>query len=65
MNILRRHVADPLRDGTALRHLILVASAIPLGTAWFVYLVTGWSVGLGLLITLLGLPILVGVISGA
>ncbi len=65
MNPLVRHVADPLRDGTALRHLLLVASAIPLGTAWFVYLVTGWSVGLGLLITLLGLPILVGVITGA
>ncbi len=65
MSFLRRHVADPLRDGTALRHLVLVVSAIPLGTAWFVFLVTGWSLGLGLLITLLGLPILLGVATGA
>ena len=58
MSLLRRHVAAPLGEGRALRQLAFVASAIPLGTAWFVLLVTGWSLGLGLLITLLGLPVL-------
>ncbi|WP_217915443.1 sensor domain-containing protein [Miltoncostaea marina] len=60
MTAVRRHLIEPLRTGGALRALALVASAIPLGTLWFVVLVTGWAVGLGLLITLVGLPILLG-----
>ena len=59
MTFVRRHFLSPLADGRTLRHLALLASAIPLGTAWFVLLVTGWSLGLGLLITLVGIPILV------
>ena len=58
MSTFRNHVAAPLREGRALRNLGFLASAIPLGTAWFVLLVTGWSLGLGLLITLLGIPVL-------
>ncbi len=60
MSFVRRHFVSPLADGRTARQLGLVASAIPLGTAWFVMLVTGWSLGLGLLITLLGIPILLG-----
>ena len=60
MSFVRRHFVSPLADGRTVRHLGLLASAIPLGTAWFVMLVTGWSLGLGLLITLLGIPILLG-----
>ncbi|HVH00141.1 MAG TPA: sensor histidine kinase [Miltoncostaeaceae bacterium] len=58
MSIFRRYVAAPLTEGRALRSLAFVASAIPLGTAWLVMLVTGWSLGLGLLITLLGIPVI-------
>ena len=58
MSIFRRYVAAPLREGRAPRSLAFLASAIPLGTAWFVMLVTGWSLGLGLLITLLGIPVI-------
>ena len=60
MNIFRRHVIQPLRSGRALRHLGLVLSALALGPAWLVLLVTGWSLGVGLLITLVGIPILLG-----
>jgi signal transduction histidine kinase len=34
--------------------------ALPLGTAWFVWFVTVLSTGIGLAVTLIGLPILVG-----
>ena len=60
VSLVRRHLITPLADGRTLRHLGLLVSAIPLGTAWFVLLVTGWSLGLGLLITLLGVPVLLG-----
>lgn len=60
MTFARRHILEPLTSGSAVRALALVASAIPLGTLWFSILVTGWSLGLGLAITLLGLPILLG-----
>jgi signal transduction histidine kinase len=61
MSFIHRHIVDPLRSGRTVRHLVLVVSAIPLGIVWFAFLVTGWSLGLGLLITLIGLPILFGV----
>lgn len=38
--------------------------AFPLGIAYFVFLVTGFSLGLGLLITLIGIPILLMMILG-
>ncbi len=62
MTLVRRHFISPLADGRTLRHLALLASAIPLGTAWLVMLVTGWSLGLGLLITLLGIPVFLGLV---
>lgn len=39
--------------------------AFPLGIFYFVFLVTGFSLGFGLLITLMGIPILVGVIAAS
>lgn len=60
MNALRRHVVDPLTRGRVLGRLALLVSGIPLGVAWFTLLVTGWSLGLGLAITLVGLPVLLG-----
>ncbi len=60
MSAIRRHLVAPVADGRVFRHLGLVASAIPLGVAWLVMLVVGWALGLGLIITLLGIPILVG-----
>ena len=39
--------------------------AFPLGIAYFIFLVTGISTGLGLLIIWLGLPILLGVLLGS
>lgn len=39
--------------------------AFPLGIFYFVFLVTGLSLGVGLFITLLGIPILVGVLAAA
>jgi len=39
--------------------------AFPLGIFYFVFLVTGLSLGFGLFITLLGIPILVGVLAAA
>ncbi len=39
--------------------------AFPLGIAYFVFLVTGLSVGFGLIITLVGIPILLLVLGGS
>jgi signal transduction histidine kinase len=58
MSTFRRYVAAPLREGRALRALAFLVVGIPLGIAWFVLLVTGWSLGLGLLVTLLGIAVL-------
>src|SRR3954452_11409430 len=41
-----------------LRPLGFHASALVLGTLWFCVLVTAWATGIGLLITLLGLPVI-------
>ena len=44
--------------GETYLNIIYLLLAFPLGTAYFVFLVTGLSLGLGLSITLLGIPIL-------
>ena len=50
------------RPGALLRQLALdtvyLVLALPMGILTFTWVVTGWSVGLGLLITFIGLPIL-------
>src|SRR5215218_6261645 len=58
------HEAMPLvqRPSALLRQLALdtvyLVLALPMGILTFTFVVTGWSVGLGLLITFIGLPIL-------
>jgi Putative sensor len=54
-----RPLATP-RGGTILLHNLL---GLPLGVAFFVWLVTGLSTGLGLLITLIGIPLLTLVLA--
>ncbi len=54
-------VADP-RSYLNIVYLLL---AFPLGTFYFVFLVTGLSLGFGLIITLIGIPILLLVLSGS
>ena len=39
--------------------------AFPLGIFYFVFLITGFSLGFGLLITLMGIPILVGMMAAS
>jgi Putative sensor len=48
------------RGWTQLTHHLL---GLPLGTAYFIWLVTGFSLGLGLAITIVGLPILTLVLA--
>jgi hypothetical protein len=44
-------------------NLLYLLLSFPLGVFYFVFLVTGFALGLGLLITWVGIPILVGVIA--
>jgi signal transduction histidine kinase len=44
------------------KRAVYLLLSVGLGTTWFVILVVGLSTGIGLLITLLGIPILVGVL---
>jgi hypothetical protein len=48
------------RGWTSLTHHLL---GLPLGTAYFIWLVTGLSVGLGLAITIVGIPLLTLVLA--
>ena len=59
--LLPRYYGVLLRPRTY-ANLIYLLAGLPLGTAWFVFLVTGISVGAGLLITLVGAPLLVAVV---
>ncbi len=46
-------------------NIIYLLLAFPLGTFYFVFLVTGLSLGFGLIITLVGIPILLLVLKGS
>lgn len=46
-------------------NILYLLLAFPLGTAYFVFLVTGLSLGFGLIITLLGIPILIIVLAAS
>jgi signal transduction histidine kinase len=59
LGIIKRLARDILTPITYGRIAYLVI-ALPLGIAWFTFLVTAISVGLGTAITLIGIPILVG-----
>lgn len=54
-------IADP----QSYLNIIYLLIAFPLGTFYFVFLVTGLSLGFGLFITLLGIPILLLVLGGS
>jgi hypothetical protein len=60
----RRFFAAPFRAQTY-RSLAYLALAFPLGLAYFVGLTVGVSLGLGLFITLVGIPILIATLAGA
>jgi len=49
-----------LRDGWTYRRLGYLLSALPLGQVWFAALITAWSLCLGLAITPLVIPLLMG-----
>jgi hypothetical protein len=59
-----RFLSAPLR-ARSYTNLLYLALAFPLGLAYFVFLVTGLSVGLGLTIIWIGLPILAAVFLGS
>lgn len=52
----------PLGRARTYASFAYLAAGLPLGIAWFVLLVVGWAVGAGLLITLLGIPIILGLL---
>lgn len=54
-----------IAEGRTWRSVGYLLVAFPLGIFYFVFLVTGFSLGFGLLITLMGIPILVGVIAAS
>ena len=54
-----------IKEGSTWRSVGYLLLAFPLGIFYFVFLVTGFSLGFGLLITLLGIPVLVGVIAAS
>lgn len=57
-------VGVPARTQTY-RNLLYLALAFPLGVAYFVFLVTGFSLGVSLAITLLGVPVLLATLGAA
>jgi hypothetical protein len=68
VSALRQAVTAPVRAQTY-KNILYLALAFPLGLLYFVGLITGASLGIGLLITWVGLPILgvtlAGVVLGA
>ena len=52
-------------DAQTYLNIIYLLLAFPLGTAYFVFLVTGLSVGFGLSITLVGIPFLLLMLGGS
>jgi signal transduction histidine kinase len=51
-----------VRAVRTVKRAVYLLLSLGLGTTWFVVLVVGLSTGIGLLITLLGIPILIGVL---
>lgn len=63
MAALRRFFAVPF-DAQTYRNLAYLVLAFPLGLAYFVGVTTGLSMGVGMLITIVGLPLLVLTLAG-
>src|SRR5262245_45064257 len=59
-----RFLTAPVR-ARSYANLLFLALAFPLGLAYFVFLAVGWSVGLGLTVVWVGLPILAAVVLGS
>jgi len=55
-------IFGPATDGQTYLNLLYLLLAFPLGIAYFVFLVTGLSLGAGLLIVFIGIPILMAVL---
>ena len=55
-----RWLLAPYREGRTYRILLYLLLGLPLGIFDFTLIVTGLSLGVGLLITLLGIPVLIG-----
>ena len=64
ITVLYRIFSVPLRSQTY-KNLLYLLLAFPLGIVYFTWLVTGGALGVSLLITWVGLPILVLTLSGA
>ncbi len=52
----------PIFQARTYRHLVYLALAFPLGLFYFVFLVVGVSVGFGLIVIWVGIPILLGMV---
>ncbi len=52
----------PIFQGKTYRHLVYLTLAFPLGLLYFIFLVTGLSVGFGLVVIWVGVPILFGML---
>jgi hypothetical protein len=52
-------------DPQSYLNIVYLLVAFPLGTFYFVFLITGLSFGFGLFITLFGIPILLLVLGGS
>lgn len=64
MGAIRRFLDVPFRSQTY-RNLAYLVLAFPLGLAYFVGVTTGLSLGVGMVITLVGIPLLVLTLAGA
>ncbi|MFC2027833.1 MAG: sensor domain-containing protein [Chloroflexi bacterium] len=61
----KRGVFGVVIDPQSYLNIAYLLLALPLGTAYFTFLVTGLSVGFGMIITLAGIPILLLVLGGS
>ena len=59
-----RRCYRPLVHARTWKETASLLVALPIGTLWFSVVVTGLSLSAGLLVTLVGLPLLVGVVVG-
>lgn len=55
-------IFGPATDAQTYRNLFYLLLAFPLGIAYFVFLITGISLGAGLLVVFVGVPILIGML---
>ena len=61
----RRGFFGVIIDPRSYLNMIYLLLALPLGIAYFTFLVTGLSLGFGMIITLAGIPILLLVLGGS